>query len=103
MFVRNTSCSLGTRPISLATNESEVGSSLYFDPTTAIILADMGFLSSDGRCRAFDRDGSGYVRGEGICAVVLKRQSDAVRDGDRIRAVVRATGSNHDVSVLDMR
>ncbi|KAK2608325.1 hypothetical protein N8I77_006943 [Diaporthe amygdali] len=73
-----------------------LGSALYFDPTTAIVLSDMGFLSSDGRCRSFDADGSGYVRGEGICAVVIKRQSDAVRDGNRIRCVVRTTGSNHD-------
>lgn len=73
-----------------------LGSALYFDPTTAIVLSDMGFLSSDGRCRSFDADGSGYVRGEGVCAVVIKRQSDAVRDGNRIRSVVRATGSNHD-------
>lgn len=73
-----------------------LGSALYFDPTTAIVLSDMGFLSSDGRCRSFDADGSGYVRGEGVCAVVIKRQSDAVRDGNRIRCVVRTTGSNHD-------
>lgn len=85
---------------SIITGESDyaivLGSALYFDPTTAIVLSDMGFLSSDGRCRSFDADGSGYVRGEGICAVVIKRQSDAVRDGNRIRCVVRATGSNHD-------
>ncbi|KAL1851358.1 Type I Iterative PKS [Diaporthe australafricana] len=73
-----------------------LGSALYFDPTTAIVLSDMGFLSSDGRCRSFDADGSGYVRGEGVCAVVIKRQSDAIRDGNRIRCVVRTTGSNHD-------
>ncbi|KAI3396832.1 hypothetical protein diail_11661 [Diaporthe ilicicola] len=73
-----------------------LGSALYFDPTTAIVLSDMGFLSSDGRCRSFDADGSGYVRGEGVCAVVIKRQSDAVRDGNRIRSVVRTTGANHD-------
>lgn len=85
---------------SIITGESDyaivLGSALYFDPTTAIVLSDMGFLSSDGRCRSFDADGSGYVRGEGVCAVVIKRQSDAVRDGNRIRCVVRATGSNHD-------
>lgn len=85
---------------SIITGESDyaivLGSALYFDPTTAIVLSDMGFLSSDGRCRSFDADGSGYVRGEGVCAVVIKRQSDAVREGNRIRSVVRATGSNHD-------
>ena len=59
-------------------------------------MTDLGMLSTDGRCRTFDAAGSGYVRGEGICAVVLKRSSRAEADGDTIRAVVRATGANHD-------
>ncbi len=53
-------------------------------------------LSTDGRCRTFDAKGSGYVRGEGICAVILKRFSEAEAHGDTIRAIVRATGANHD-------
>ncbi|KAK7569271.1 hypothetical protein JOL62DRAFT_495686 [Phyllosticta paracitricarpa] len=73
-----------------------VGSSLHFDPNIFITMTDLGMLSTDGRCRAFDEKGSGYVRGEGICAVVLKRRSDAELSGDRIRAVVRTTGVNHD-------
>ncbi|KAI1812330.1 polyketide synthase [Poronia punctata] len=73
-----------------------VGSALHFDPNIFITMTDLGMLSTDGRCRTFDANGSGYVRGEGICAAILKRQSVAERDGDRIRAIVRATGSNHD-------
>ncbi|KAI1391900.1 polyketide synthase [Hypoxylon trugodes] len=73
-----------------------VGSSLHFDPNIFITMTDLGMLSTDGRCRAFDAGGSGYVRGEGICAVILKRQSVARDNGDAIRAIVRATGSNHD-------
>jgi len=73
-----------------------VGSALHFDPVIFTTMTDLGFLSTDGRCRAFDADGKGYVRGEGICAVILKGKSQALRDGDRIRAVVRGTGCNHD-------
>ena len=72
------------------------GSALHFDPNVYITMTDFGMLSTDGRCRTFDAAGSGYVRGEGVCAMVLKRRSRAEAAGDRIRAIVRGTGSNHD-------
>ena len=85
---------------SIRNNESDlsivVGSALHFDPNIFITMTDLGMLSTDGRCRAFDASGRGYVRGEGICAAILKRQSQAELDGDTIRAVVRGTGVNHD-------
>lgn len=59
-------------------------------------MTDMNFLSPDGRSYSFDSRANGYARGEGVGLVVLKRLSDAVRDGDTIRAVIRATGSNQD-------
>ena len=73
-----------------------VGSALHFDPNIFITMTDLGMLSTDGRCRAFDASGRGYVRGEGVCAAILKRQSQAELDGDSIRAVVRGTAVNHD-------
>lgn len=73
-----------------------VGSSLHFDPSMFITMTDLGMLSPDGRSKAFDASANGYARGEGICAVVLKRQKAAETSGDTIRAIVRATGSNHD-------
>ena len=73
-----------------------VGSALHFDPSMFVMMTDIGFLSTDGRCRAFDASGKGYVRGEGICAAVLKRKSRAERDGNRIRSIVRGTDTNHD-------
>lgn len=60
------------------------------------LLNKIGFLSPDGKCFSFDHRANGYGRGEGIGVVILKRLSDAVRDGDVIRAVVRSTGSNCD-------
>ncbi|WP_167450028.1 beta-ketoacyl synthase N-terminal-like domain-containing protein [Streptomyces hyaluromycini] len=59
-------------------------------------LCDMGALSRDGRCKTFDADGDGYGRGEGCGVVVLKRLSDAVRDGDPVLAVIRGSGVNQD-------
>ncbi|KAE8212552.1 hypothetical protein CF327_g3816 [Tilletia walkeri] len=85
---------------SLRNGESEmsiiVGSALHFDPNMYITTTDLGMLSTDGRCRAFDAKGSGYVRGEGVCAIVVKRMQDAIDHGDPIRSIVRASGSNHD-------
>jgi hypothetical protein len=56
----------------------------------------MNMLSADSRCFSFDERGNGYARGEGVGVLILKRLSDAIRDGDTIRAVIRSTGSNHD-------
>ena len=85
---------------SLLNNEADfslvLGSALQFAPNTYQTMSDMGFISSDGRCHSFDAAGSGYVRGDGICAVVLKRKQDAWDRKDRIRALVRATAVNHD-------
>lgn len=55
-----------------------------------------GAMSSDGRCKAFSADADGYVRGEGCGVVVLKRLDAAVRDGDRVLAVVRGTAVGQD-------
>jgi acyl transferase domain-containing protein len=56
----------------------------------------MNFLSPDGKCFSFDHRGNGYAKGEGFATLVLKPVSQALRDGDSIRALIRSTGSNQD-------
>ena len=53
-------------------------------------------LNDDGKCYSFDHRGSGYGRGEGAAALVLKRLDHALTSCDPIRAVIRGTGINQD-------
>jgi len=63
-------------------------------PTRSFDVADV--LSRSGGCHAFDAAADGFVRSEGAGVVVLKRLSDAVRDGDRVLAVLRGSAVNQD-------
>ncbi|WP_199826532.1 polyketide synthase, partial [Streptomyces sp. WM4235] len=58
-------------------------------------MGDLMALSPRHRSRAFDSTADGFVPGEGAVAVVLRRYDDAVRDGDRIRGVVKGAAVNH--------
>ncbi|WP_193097123.1 MULTISPECIES: polyketide synthase, partial [unclassified Streptomyces] len=68
---------------------------LVLTPAKTRSFTRNGMLSPRGACRAFDDAADGYVRGEGAGALILKRLSDAVRDGDPVLAVVRGTAVNH--------
>jgi acyl transferase domain-containing protein len=59
-------------------------------------LTDLNFLSPDSISYSFDYRANGYSRGEGFGVVILKTLTAALRDGDTIRSVIRATGANQD-------
>jgi len=61
-----------------------------------IAFSRMSMLSPDGRCKAFDASANGFVRAEGVGAVVLKPLSAAQAEGDKIYAVIRGTAANQD-------
>ena len=72
------------------------GVSLMLGPELGDSFAASGMLAPDGRCKTFDASANGYGRGEGAGIVVLRRLSDAERDGDRILAVLRGSAINQD-------
>ncbi|MBD0734539.1 non-ribosomal peptide synthetase [Streptomyces sp. CBMA29] len=72
------------------------GALLHLAPQYTIAETKGGFLSAEGRSRAFDAAADGYVRAEGVGVVALKRLADAVRDGDPVHAVVLGSGVNQD-------
>ncbi|GAB2711524.1 SDR family NAD(P)-dependent oxidoreductase [Nocardia thraciensis] len=76
------------------------GTNAMLQPETFISMCKGRFLAVDGRCKSFDAAADGYGRGEGAGAVILKPLEAAVRDGDRIYAVVRGSGVNQDGRTL---
>ncbi|WP_026311434.1 type I polyketide synthase [Parafrankia elaeagni] len=72
------------------------GVTLMLWPRVTKSFARMGMLSPTSRCHAFDAAADGFVRGEGCGVVVLKRLADALRDGDRVLAVIRGSAVNQD-------
>ncbi|PPL03100.1 type I polyketide synthase [Parapedobacter indicus] len=72
------------------------GVNALLSPGPTITLSQFGMMSATGRCKTFDASADGYVRSEGCGLVMLKRRSAALRDGDRILAVVRATKAAQD-------
>jgi polyketide synthase PksL len=71
------------------------GVSLALDPNTFIITSQLGALSADGRCKTFDKSANGYVKGEGVAALLLKPLKQAQRDGDHIYGVIKGIAVNH--------
>ncbi|WP_256524085.1 SDR family NAD(P)-dependent oxidoreductase [Aquimarina sp. EL_43] len=61
-----------------------------------IKTSQMGMLSSDGKCHTFDQNANGFVPGEGVGVVMLKRLEDAENDGDNILGVIKGWGINQD-------
>ncbi|KAG8669365.1 hypothetical protein FPOAC1_008759 [Fusarium poae] len=85
---------------SLRSGESDLalvgGSQLVIQPDLLSIMSGMGMLNPDGKSYAFDSRGAGYGRGEGVATIVLKRLDNALKDGDRVHAIIANSGMNQD-------
>ena len=85
---------------SIRSGESKIalacGVNLILTPAVSIALSRSHMLAPDGRCKAFDAMGDGFVRSEGCGVVVLKKLSDALANHNRILALVRGTAANQD-------
>ena len=101
----DTSCSSGLLAVHLACLSLDRGESdlalagaamALLEPRISVAASAQGMLSPTGRCHTFDVAADGFVRSEGCGVVLLKRLPDALRDGDRILAVVRGTAANQD-------
>lgn len=69
-------------------------------PISVIDAGNVGQAHSpSGLCHTFDIDADGYVKAEAVSCVIVKRLSDAVRDRDPIRAVIRGLASNRSVHI----
>ena len=103
----DTACSSSLVAVHLAcqsiwTGESELalagGVNMLLLPTIMVGFSKGGFMSGEGRCKSFDADADGYVRGEGAGLVLLKPLSQAQADGDDIYGVILSSAVNQDGS-----
>ncbi|RKG92067.1 type I polyketide synthase [Corallococcus terminator] len=101
----NTACSSSLVAVHLAAQSLRQGEctvalasgvNLLLSPELNVTFAQAGMLSPDGRCKTFDAGANGYSRSEGCGAVILKRLSQALADGDTVLAVLRGTAINQD-------
>lgn len=101
----DTACSSSLVAIAEACNSLLVGDSdlalaggvcVLIGPGMFIDTSKVGMLSKDGRCFTFDERANGFVPGEGVGVLLLKRLEDAERDNDPIHAVIRGWGINQD-------
>jgi acyl transferase domain-containing protein/SAM-dependent methyltransferase/acyl carrier protein len=72
------------------------GVNIILTPHLAINYSQTGILSRYGRCRTFDAQADGFVRGEGAGVIVLKRLSQALKDNDRIYGLIKGGAINQD-------
>lgn len=101
----DTACSSAMVAIHLASQaiqngdcEMALAGGVYFtvSPNFYIAMSNMNALSPQGTCRAFDQEADGFVVGEGAGALVLKKLSQAVKDGDHIYGILKGSNVNQD-------
>ena len=72
------------------------GVNIILAPSASIGFCQAGMLSGDGKCKSFDRAADGYSRSEGAGVIVLKPLDDALKNGDRVYAVLRGGALSND-------
>ncbi|BBB93426.1 MAG TPA: SDR family NAD(P)-dependent oxidoreductase [Methylomusa anaerophila] len=78
------------------------GIELLLDEEWFLGFSDAGVLSAEGKCKVFDKNADGFVLGEGLGSVLLKRLDDALRDGDMICGVIKASAINNDGQTMGL-
>ena len=100
----DTMCSSSLTAIHLACQDLKLGRTdlaiaggvnVSIHPNKYMMLSAGQFISSDGHCQSFGDGGDGYIPGEGVGAVMLKRLSEAERDGNPIYGIVKGSALNH--------
>ena len=78
--------------------EMALAGGVFLQPTPGFhqVANRAGMLSASGKCRSFDAGADGFVPGEGVGVVVLKRLRDAIADGDHVHGVIAGSGINQD-------
>ncbi|KAB8229925.1 type I polyketide synthase [Aspergillus alliaceus] len=72
------------------------GANMLLTPSMTVNMSENMVLSPDGYCKTFDASANGYARGEAVNVIYIKTLDQALADGDRVRAVIRATSANYD-------
>lgn len=72
------------------------GVNVLLSPLPFVGFSKAHMLSPDGRCKVFDEDANGYVRSEGGAVVIIKPLEKALKDGNKIHAIIRETEVNSD-------
>src|SRR5579872_1976178 len=100
----DTMCSASLTAIHLACQDLKLGRTslaiaggvnVSIHPNKYLALSGAQALSTNGHCQSFGEDGDGYIPAEGVGVVVLKRLSEAMRDGDHIYGIIRGSALNH--------
>ncbi|MER6671497.1 beta-ketoacyl synthase N-terminal-like domain-containing protein, partial [Amycolatopsis japonica] len=108
-YTVDAACGSSLAALDLAVKELRAGTSsmvlcgavdLHNGVNDYLMFTSAGALSPTGRCRPFDASADGIALGEGVACLVLKRRSDAERDGDRVYAVVKGVGAASDGKAL---
>src|SRR5271170_1145212 len=71
------------------------GVNLELSPWRLICFSKARLVSPDGQCKTFDKDADGFVPGEGVAMLLMRRLEDAERDGDHIYGVLCGSAVNH--------